>query len=908
MDLAAVHSGQRRSARKTVGEKHARYQHLLSTQAEFWSNLARRREAAKDQPAARRAHEVVLQLCAEGFAPKHWLAVDSRIAVARMDLIARLSLAQQKRLASAAGLDYAVQNNKHRGSLVDAQTSLRIRRELLGASHPDVAVSLNSLGMLHRLLGEYTEAVPMLRQAWEVRRQALGEEHPQTALSLNNLGQAYYSAGNWVEAAECFQRSLSILEKVVGPRHNAYITALNNLAVLHQDMGDHAGAEPMLRRGLELYLLAQSDPLEVRLVRGALLPRLSEALRGEINWVGALDWSFQYYKEASNYVDPLLLAFLNNLGRAHLALGKFDLAEQRLREAVQRFQDQAGKTKSNRILESAGYATALNNLAMLYLGRKKFDQAAPLLDLSLAIRKKVYREKHSGYAVGLTSLAALYFQRGESARAEEHLKAALTIREQALGKQSLYYAFTLSNLALLHDAKGEPEKALPLARLAVQISGAHLSLTSIVQSERQQLVQLKGLRGLLDHYLSLAVRCGAKGKEAYGPMLAWKGSLFVRQRLIREQRLFQGAGQEEAAKLRADLEDVVHQLASLARVEMGALKKIEDLSARKEQLERELASKTAAVRERRQAEQLTPAGLQAALPRDTALVDFLEFLHHQVPAAGKGKRSRRPHMLAVVVRNGQPITLHDLGPSEWIHKAVGDWRRTVSRRTLPLQGKDDPAGELRRLVWAPLEKSLAGAHTVIVSPDGPLNRMPLGALPGKEDGKYLLEELAIAVLAVPQELPALLARPRQGRIEDSSLLVVGDVDFDAVGPALVRLPDPLPPSGPPCRPRAARCSPFAIASSASFRFPTVRPMYCAAGRPPRQTSACRRRAIAGCTLPRTGSSPRKGCGRRWRWAQPPLGRRRGRGRPVRRGSIRACCRGSCLPGPTGAGRVRKKAF
>ena len=66
----------------------------------------------------------------------------------------------------------------------------------------------------------------------------------------------------------------------------------------------------------------------------------------------------------------------------------------------------------------------------------------------------------------------------------------------------------------------------------------------------------------------------------------------------------------------------------------------------------------------------------------------------------------------------------------------------------------------------------------MISPDGPLARLPFAALPGKDPAKYLIEEVGLAVVPVPQLLPELLAAPK-GKDRESSLLLVGDVDFDA---------------------------------------------------------------------------------------------------------------------------------
>jgi hypothetical protein len=51
-------------------------------------------------------------------------------------------------------------------------------------------------------------------------------------------------------------------------------------------------------------------------------------------------------------------------------------------------------------------------------------------------------------------------------------------------------------------------------------------------------------------------------------------------------------------------------------------------------------------------------------------------------------------------------------------------------------GEDHPGVKLRKLVWEPLETSLADAETVLISPDGPLCRFPFAALPGTQPTRF----------------------------------------------------------------------------------------------------------------------------------------------------------------------------
>jgi CHAT domain-containing protein len=131
--------------------------------------------------------------------------------------------------------------------------------------------------------------------------------------------------------------------------------------------------------------------------------------------------------------------------------------------------------------------------------------------------------------------------------------------------------------------------------------------------------------------------------------------------------------------------------------------------------------------------------------------------------------------LAWVVRPNQAVVRIDLGPAEPVEQAVTAWRQALPRR-----GAASASGRaLHRKLWQPVAKHLDGATTVLVSPDGALAQMPFAALPGRKEGNYLIEDVAIAVVPVPQLLPQLLAPvPKEKRLKPS-LLVIGDVNFDS---------------------------------------------------------------------------------------------------------------------------------
>ena len=376
--------------------------------------------------------------------------------------------------------------------------------------------------------------------------------------------------------------------------------------------------------------------------------------------------------------------------------------------------------------------------------------------------------------ISLNNLACLYQAQGDYPRAEPLYRQALEIRKKVLGENHPDYAISLNNLARLYRAQGDYPRAEPLCRQAVTIIRRHLEATAVIQSERQQLAMLQDNRHYLDGYLNLAVDSGQYSEPAYRELLAWKGMVLRRNRLARA-----ATQSPELAATFTRLQRVATQLTRLAwatpdpRQEANWRQRVAKLSAEKEQLEAELSARSA---EYRQAKRAVPLeDLQAALPKDSVLVDFVEYWH-KTPADKKSgtKATFERRLLGFVVAPDRPVEMVPLGAMQPINEAIETWRVTFG---MSAEGAG-AARLLRERLWAPLEEKLHGAKIVLISPDGALSRLPFGALPGKTPGTYLIEERTFAVVPVPQLIPQLVQEEGRKQLR-KKLLLLGNVDYDA---------------------------------------------------------------------------------------------------------------------------------
>jgi CHAT domain-containing protein/Tfp pilus assembly protein PilF len=519
------------------------------------------------------------------------------------------------------------------------------------------------------------------------------------------------------DASRCTGGRWRFAGKFLGEQHPDYAVSLNSLAALYHAMGDYARAEPLYRQAREIR----------RKVLGEQHPDYAESL--------------------------------SNLAALYRETADFAQAESLYRQALE----------IHRVLgeQHPDYATSLSSLASLYGEMRDYARAEPLFRQALEILRQVVGEQHPDYALSLNNSAALYYMMGDFARAEPLLQQALEIREQVLGDQHPAYAESLNNLAALYLAKGDLARAEPLYRQALEIVTVLVEATATVQDETGQLALGRSVQFYLDNYLSTLAGRRERAATMYQAVFSWKGATLVRQRAARL-----AAGDPQLAAVLAELQSVVRQWSALAAAsDPAAKKRLEELAARKEQLESEMSRGSAAYRAA--AAEVDVAALQTALPEKSALVDYFEFWLSEPSKEKPGQLNRRRSLLAFVVRPDGEVQMFDLGEAAPIHAAIETWRQDFGASP-----EAQAAGVLlRQKLWDPLVEAIGDADLVLVSPDGTLGKLPFAALPGAKPDTFLIEEVAMALIPVPRLIPALVEDAERRELP-RELLVLGGVDYD----------------------------------------------------------------------------------------------------------------------------------
>lgn len=210
----------------------------------------------------------------------------------------------EARLASHQG-SVAFAAGKTEESYLKHEAALTIRRDELGAAHPDVAESLSHLGANLYRQGRYADAAEYHEQALATRIEALGASHPVVGHSYLNLGLALVPQGQYDKAHEQYVRALAIYEASYGSAH-AYV------GISHNNLGEYWWLQGQPERSRRHYAT-----------------------------------SLQIFEKAHGKEHPYTAYALTGLGQALVGLAEFTAARALL-ERAHAIREQSGATAAER--------------------------------------------------------------------------------------------------------------------------------------------------------------------------------------------------------------------------------------------------------------------------------------------------------------------------------------------------------------------------------------------------------------------------------------------------------------------------------------------------------------------------------------------------------------------------------
>ncbi|KAH6714712.1 P-loop containing nucleoside triphosphate hydrolase protein [Leptodontidium sp. MPI-SDFR-AT-0119] len=276
-------------------------------------------------------------------------------------------------LFSRIGRYYWEQGRSDEAEQLDTDV-LELRKDVLGAKHPDTIRAMASLAATWWQQGRSNEAEQLEIEVLELRKEVLGAKHPDTIKAMANLAATWRQQGRSDEAEQLETEVLKLQKDVLGAKHPDTIRAMANLAATWRQQGRSGEAEQLETEVLELS------------------------------------------KEVLGAKHPDTINAMANLALTWWQQGRSDEAEQ-LNTEVLKLRKKVLGAKHPRTWRQQG----------------RSNEAEQLETKVLELQKEVLGAKHPDTISAMESLAATWWQQGRSDEAKQLETEVLKLRKEVLG-------------------------------------------------------------------------------------------------------------------------------------------------------------------------------------------------------------------------------------------------------------------------------------------------------------------------------------------------------------------------------------------------------------------------------------------------------------------------------------------
>lgn len=344
------------------------------------------------------------------------------------------------------------------GRLIDE--ALELRRSEFGEESLEVALSLESRGLLLYATGDLSAAEPVLRRRYELHRTLPPGTHTDVAAAANDLAAVLRNLGQLEEARRLHEEALE-LRRAAAPGSPAVAESLNNLAGVFLARGEPARAVELLEEAVEIRRAVLGEGHE--LTNQSLANLATAGYRaGERERVrGWLEQAEEGFRALGGVGADGLARVLSSLAALDLAGGDVDAAAARLEEALE---IQRGRLPERH----PALVSLLERRADLLARQGDLEGAAAAWSEVLAARRADLPADHPelGRSLREYGVFLLDADRLEDARAAFVEAVEILVPD---GPNPLESARAQIGLGEVLGRLGRPEEGLPHARSALRV-------------------------------------------------------------------------------------------------------------------------------------------------------------------------------------------------------------------------------------------------------------------------------------------------------------------------------------------------------------------------------------------------------------------------------------------------------
>jgi serine/threonine protein kinase/Tfp pilus assembly protein PilF len=329
------------------------------------------------------------------------------------------------------------------------------------------AALLSTVGTVYDSLGQYQDALPLLKESLQL--QARSQDHSRVD-TLLELGRARIGAGDLPGAEAPLQEALHTAQRDSGATSVQTGHSLWSLGMLRFAQGRNAEAKDLYIRSLRILEDSRAPQTDASLVLGDL----AQVYVLEQQWILAKqtqERALEIDRRVLGDDDPRVAYRLNNLAIIAQNMGDLKLAETLYLDALKRQEHIYG----DRHPETA---TAKGNYGLLLQREGRLSEAEPLLRSALEARLSLNGPNHFLVGYYRVSLAILLHDKGELVASENEFRQALAIYDKSLPANHQYRAALLMHFARLLVDRKKAAEALAKGEESIKIWTATSPATS----------------------------------------------------------------------------------------------------------------------------------------------------------------------------------------------------------------------------------------------------------------------------------------------------------------------------------------------------------------------------------------------------------------------------------------------
>ena len=584
---------------------------------------------------------------------------------------------------------------------------------------------------------------------------------PKLAQLLLKSGGALRTQGDYAGAAASYALSQKVAEQI-GDK-SGIAAAIRSLGIVQRLEGNYVAAIALYQKTLALY-----EELGDQKGIGRSLTSIGVANRALGNYSEAL----VYYQKALAIFEAIkstgdIADVRDDIGIVYGLQGQFDLALDALQKSLE-----ARKTANDK----DGIATSLLNIGTIYGMQEKNDQALEYLQQSLKLHQDLNDKQ--GIVILLSNIGDIYGQEDKPALAIEQYQKSLTLAQEMNDQENTAIALNNIGEAKLHqnDYAGAVEVADRSAKVASEIGlletvwRAHETVGKAYRRLNDPAQAQPALEESIHTIETLRAQVGG-GAEEQQSFLEDKMSAYEEMvgLLADDNRPMEALAYAERAKGHALLDVLEHGRIRITKAMTPSEKE------REEQLEHQLVllnSQISAQKSVAKPEPAVLADLDTSLKRSRLEYDAFRsdlYAAHPELKARRGEIEISPATIdsasSLILSPDVALLEFEVGEQETyllvLTKGTGGakelktyriaisskelrqkaerFREQLAQRNLDFRTS---SRDLYTLLLQPAKPQLAGRHTLILVPDGPLWNLPFQALVAGNN-RYLLEDYAV---------------------------------------------------------------------------------------------------------------------------------------------------------------------